>query len=250
MGSKCTPPLNVVANGSAGSAFPAPLDANDVPLNNQQPSFTQIACETLADACQAADPISAIDDLPAIADAIDTLSSAADTQLAAILEELDSVVGTQDAEQSFSDFAGAQPGATSLLGDFTSLPTPALAPIPMTYPDGRGAVTFGAPPQLGGPARAGGAEYQLLVPVLAASPTYTPNIKVLNMSGPNPPLVSAGQFERATINGALFWVVPVTINPAHKGQFQGVIYWQFTGTFAFGFSGTLQRQYPFEVVIE
>lgn len=250
MAGGCNPPLNFVANGPAGK-LPITAPDPDPPLLDNTPTFTQSACELLGtDLCSAMDPISSIDDLQALGDAIDALAGASDAQLTAILEELDSVVGTNEAEQAYSDFAGAQPGAESLAGGVSSITVPALAPIPMTYPDGRGAVTFGAPPQLGGVAHAGGPEYHLLLPVLAASATITPDIRVLNMSGPNPPLVSAGQFERVTINGKLFWVVPVTINPAHRGNFQGVIYWQVTASFAGGFSGTLQRQYPFEVVIE
>src|SRR5215471_7543801 len=95
MGSKCTPPLNFVPNGSSGSAFPPPLDESDVPLSNQQPSFTQVACETLAGECTQPDPISAIDELSAITDTVDALAGASDAQLAAILNELDSVVGQQ-----------------------------------------------------------------------------------------------------------------------------------------------------------
>lgn len=248
----CHPPLNFVANGSSGSAFPPPLDPSDVPLNTQQPTFSQVACETLVSECDQPDPISAIDELPAIADTIDALAAASDSQLAAILDELDSVVGTNDQEQAFSDFAGAQPGAEQLVGGVAGVDVPAAGQIPMVLPNGAATITFGGPPAQGGPAVAGSAQYTLHLRVLAVG-AGVHQVRALELTGPNPPFVGVetgtGPLAIETgPDGKQYWTALVLINPAAGGQFTAVLYYAADVTLT-GLTGTVQRTLPFEVVV-
>ena len=249
----CAPALNFVANGPAGSLPITPLDPNDVPTIPNSPTFSQTACGLLGDLCTAMDTISAVDDLAALADSIDALALASDSQLTLILEELDSVVGTSDAEQAYSDFAGAQPGATSLLGGVSGIPLPAVGAVPMTLPNGQATITFGGPPEQGGPAVAGSAAYTLHLPVLRAGPGVR-GVSAQALAGPNPPFVGVetgtGPMSVETLaDGTRWWVARVLINPASAGQFTATLYYAADATLA-GLSGVFQRALPFEVVVE
>ncbi len=129
------------------------------------------------------------------------------------------------------------------------LVTPALGTGPLTLPNGSATVTFGGSPTTGGVPTAGDPEYTLHLPVLAAGPGVR-DVKALNLGGPNPPFVSAGQgFAVEQVNGKPMWVALITINPAAKGQFTGVLYYSVNVTIT-GISGTVQRQMPIEVVVQ
>ena len=133
----CSPPLNFVQNGAAGSAFPPPLDPTPPQFGPPSPTFEESACSLLGqDLCGGMDPISAIDELSALVDSIDALTSAADANLDAILLELDQL-GQDQVSKAFDDFAGAQPGAEQLVAGVTGLALPALGTVPLTLPTAR-----------------------------------------------------------------------------------------------------------------
>lgn len=249
----CNPPLNFVDNGAPGSAFPPPLDPTPPTINNS-PTFTDTASSILDDLATDADGFdSAVSDASALVEAIDVLAAASDSQLALILEELDSVVGQQPINDALDAFDGAQPGATALLGDVSGIATPALGQVPMVLPNGAATITFGGPPEQGGPATAGAAPYTLHLRVLRAGPGGIPP-RALELTGPNPPFVGVetglGPMLRETeSDGSTWWVAPVLINPTQAGQYTAVLYYALDATIA-GISGTFQRTLPFEVVVE
>ena len=249
MAGSCNPPLNFVANGPPGQLPIAPLDPTPPSFGNS-PTFSDTACTLLgADLCSAMDPLSSIDELPDVLTAVDGLTAAADSNLDAILLELDTLLGQQPINDAFDAFSGAQPGATSLLGDVESTAVPALGQVPMVLPDGKATITFGGPPEQGGVAHAGGAQYTLHLPILPVTRGIH-GARPLNLTGPNPPFVSfTGMQVETQADGSQAWVALVAINPAAAGQFSGVLYYAVDVTIT-GISGTLQRTFPFEVVIE
>ena len=96
---------------------------------------------------------------------------------------------------------------------------------------------------------AGSAEYVLHLPVIAAGPGVH-SVAVTNLTGPNPPFVTAGQgFVQETVNGRPMWVALITINPAARGAFTAVLYYDASVTIT-GISGTLHRTLPFQVVVQ
>lgn len=245
----CNPPLNFVPNGAAGSAFPAPLDPTDLPSVDPNPGFGDLASSYLDALDPATDGSDQVEsDAAAAVDTLDTIGTALDATLDTILVLLDQAQ-PGPVDDALGTFAGAQPTSQGFVDGVNGVDVPAIGQVPMVLPNGQATITFGAPPELGGVPRAGAASYVLELPVSRASANFTPDIKVLNLVGPNPPFVTAGQFRRATINGTLMWVAPITINPAQAGTFTGTLYWSFTGTVA-GFTGTFQRQLPFQVVVE
>lgn len=219
----CNPPLNFVANGAAGSAFPPPLDPTPPQFGPPSPTFEESACAILGqDLCGGMDPISSIDDLSALVDSIDALTSAADANLDAILLELDQL-GQQQVSDAFDAFSGAQPGAMSLLGGITGVTLPALGEIPISSPTGQPVVTVGAPPSGGGVAPAGSAPYVLEHPIPF---NFDPARLVgpAQLTGPNPPFVKLNGFRQATpAAGGRGWVAEIEINPAHAGTFAGTL---------------------------
>ena len=249
MAQPCHPPVNFVANGGSGSAFPPPLDDAEPPLTSQEPPFTQIACTTLASECDHPDPISAIDELTAITDTIDVLAAAADSQLATILQELDTVVGTAEHEQAFTDFAGAQPGATSLLGDVASVPVPELGKLALVLPSGQSAITLGGTPEEGGPVKAGSAPYTLHLPIAHAGGAG-PAFYADGGQGSNPPFTGFGPMAvEQGPDGLLWYVFHVGINPVHAGTFTGAVEYHVTTTIA-GFTGTFHLTKLFQILVE
>jgi hypothetical protein len=219
----CTPALNFVQNGAAGSAFPPPMDPANVPVLENKPTFEETACSLLGqDLCSGMDPISSVDELSALVDTIDGLSTAADSQLDAILLELDQL-GHDQVQTAFDDFSGAQPGAESLLGDVTSVALPALGTVPIVAPDGSPVVTFGAPPTQGGNATSGAAPYVLRHPIpFAFDPARLVGPAVL--TGPNPPFVKLDGFHQDTpAQGVRGWVALIEINPARVGSFSATL---------------------------
>jgi hypothetical protein len=219
----CNPPLNFVANGAAGSAFPPPLDPTPPSFGPPSPTFEESACSLLGpDLCGGMDPISAIDELSGLVDSIDALTTAADSQLDAILLELDQL-GQDKVENAFNDFAGAQPGAMSLIGDVTGVTLPALGEIPISSPTGQAIVTPGAPPSGGGIAPAGAAPYVLHHPIPF---NFDPERLVgpAQLSGPNPPFVKLNGFTQDTpAAGGRGWAAEIEINPAHAGTYQATL---------------------------
>jgi hypothetical protein len=245
----CTPALNFVQNGAAGSAFPPPMDPANVPVLENKPTFEETACSLLGqDLCSGMDTISSIDELSALVDTIDTFSTAADSQLDAILLELDQL-GHDQVNNAFDAFSGAQPGAESLLGGVTQLALPALGQIPMVLPNGAATITFGGPPETGGVVHAGAPDYVLHVPLIGAL-GGTHNVDADGADGPNPPFTSFGPAVRETLaNGEQWWVYLVHVHPAHAGNFTAVLHYLANVTIT-GITGTLKLSKPIEVVIE
>jgi hypothetical protein len=249
MANTCNPPLQFVANGPAGSAFPPPLDPTP-PSFTPSPTFSAQACDLLgSELCSAMDPLESIDLLPDVLTAVDGLTAAADANLDAILLELDTVLGQQPINDAFDSFSGAQPGATSLLGDVENTAVPAIGQVPMVLPDGQATITFGGSPATGGVPTAGSAQYVLHLPLLGVNPGIH-SLTVNNFSGPNPPFGGVQPTPaQEVVNGKLMYVALVTVNPAVAGTFTGTVYYLVNVTIS-GITGTLQRQLPFQVVVE
>ncbi len=249
MSSKCTPPLQFVQNGPAGSAFPPPLDPNDVPHVDTQPTFEQTACTVLgAGLCSAMDPISAIDELPALADAVDVLTTAQDANLDAILLELDQL-GEKQVNDAFDAFSAAQPAAEGMVMDVQKLQLPALGSVPLVNPSGQVQVNLGAAPSQGGAAAAGGAPYVLHVP-LAWRPGSASNVTFVSLTGPDPPIAGfAGLAEEPDAQGTVRYTALIHISPAHAGAFNGVVHVKATVTVA-GVTMTVTNNVPFTVIVE
>jgi hypothetical protein len=219
----CNPPLNFVSNGAAGSAFPPPLDPTPPQFGPPSPTFEESACSLLGpDLCGGMDPISAIDELDGLTNAIDTLTTAADANLDAILLELDQL-GQDKVSQAFDDFAGAQPGAMSLVGDVTKVALPALGQVPIVGPGGADVVTFGNTPAAGGTAPAGAAPYVLHHPIpFAFDPARL--VGPAQLTGPDPPFVKLEGFHQDNpAAGTLGWAALVEINPAHAGSYSATL---------------------------
>jgi hypothetical protein len=246
--SPCNPPLKFVANGPAGSAFPAPLDPSDVPTVDTNPGFTDLASSYLDALDPSADGSEQIaNDAAAAVDTLETVGTAMDVTLDSILVLLDQAQ-PQKVDDALGTFAGAQPGAQGFVDDVNGLTVPAIGQVPMTLPNGGAAITFGAPPETGGVAQPGAAEYVLHLPVVSAAGSLR-NVQAYNLIGPNPPFVTVAQdlvFEM--VNGAPMWVALVTINPAAAGQFTATLYYQGDITIT-GISGRFQRQLLFQVVV-
>lgn len=245
----CTPPLNFVSNGAAGSAFPPPLDPTPPQFGPPSPTFEESTCSLLgADLCAGMDPISAIDELDGLVNAIDALTTAADSQLDAILLELDQL-GQQQVSDAFDAFAGAQPGAMSLLGDVTNIALPTLGEIPITSPTGQAVVTPGAPPTAGGIATAGSAPYVLHHPIpFAFDPARL--VGGPQLTGPNPPFVRVAGFNLDDpAKGVGGWAALIEINPAHAGNFAGTLSYSLAITFT-GISTIIKYSLGVTVVVQ
>lgn len=245
----CNPPLQFVSNGAAGSAFPPPLDPTPPQFGPPSPTFEESTCSLLgADLCAGMDPISAIDELDGLVNAIDALTTAADSQLDAILLELDQL-GQDKVDQAFDDFSGAQPGAESLLGGVESIAVPQLTSLSMLQPDGGATVVLGGPPEQGGVAHAGGAPYTYHLRLLAVGGGIH-NVAANGGSGANPPFAGFGPVvEETGTDGKQYWVYHVQINPQQKGTYTAQAQYLVNLTIT-GVSGTIQRTTTFQVVIE
>jgi hypothetical protein len=245
----CNPPLNFVSNGAPGSAFPPPLDPTPPSFGPPSPTFEESACSLLGpDLCGGMDPISAIDELSALVDSIDALTTAADANLDAILLELDQL-GQDQVSKAFDDFTGAQPGATSLLAGVEGIAAPQLGTLALVQPDGSAPVIFGGPPEQGGAAHAGAAPYIYHLK-LALVNQGVQNIDADGGDGPDPPFAGFGPVVIETgADGKEYWVYHVTINPKTPGTFigQAKSLWHVTIT---GITGTIQRTNNFQVVIQ
>lgn len=177
------------------------------------------------------DPIDSIDALDGLVTAIDGLTTAADSQLDAILLELDQL-GQDKVNQAFDDFAGAQPGAMSLIGDVTGVALPALGEIPISSPTGQAIVTPGAPPSGGGIAPAGAAPYVLHHPIPF---NFDPARLVgpAQLTGPNPPFVKLNGFTQDTpAAGGRGWSADIEINPARAGSYPATLAYSLAVTLA------------------
>lgn len=197
------------------------------------------------------DPLSALDELPTLADVVDGFTAAGDANLDAILLELDQL-GHEQVSQAFDDFAGAQPGATSLVGGVEGVAVPSLGVVPMVLPNGQATITFGGAPGAGGVPTAGSPQYTLHLQVLGVNPGVH-QVRALSLVGPDPPFlgVQTGLGPLAVETGAdgkQYWVALVGINPAVAGQFTATLYYAADVTLT-GSSGTVQRTLPFEVVV-
>jgi hypothetical protein len=245
----CNPPLNFVANGAAGSAFPPPLDPTPPQFGPPSPTFEESACSLLGpDLCGGMDPISAIDELDGLTNAIDALTTAADANLDAILLELDQL-GHDQVNQAFDDFAGAQPGAQSLLGGVEGIAAPQLGTLSLLQPSGGATVVLGGPPSQGGVAKSGGAPYTYHLQLATVRPGII-NIDADGGHGPNPPFASFGPVvQEADTTGKLWWVYLVQINPQQPGTYTAQAQYLFHGTIG-GVTGTLTLTKVFQVVIQ
>lgn len=219
----CNPPLQFVSNGAPGSAFPPPLDPTPPQFGPPSPTFEESACSLLGpDLCSGMDPISAIDELSGLVDAIDGLTTAADANLDAILLELDEL-GQDQVSKAFDDFSGAQPGAMSLLGDVTGVALPMLGQVPIVGPGGVDVVTFGNAPAQGGTAAAGAAPYVLHHPIpFAFDPARLSG--QAHLAGPDPPFVKLEGFHQDNpAAGLTGWAALVQINPAAAGSYSATL---------------------------
>lgn len=194
------------------------------------------------------DPISAIDDLDGLVTTIDGLTTAADSQLDAILLELDQL-GHDQVNQAFNDFAGAQPGAEQLLGGGDALLVPVVGSVALLQPNGEASVVLGGPPEAGGVAHAGAAAYTRH---LALSPVAgnVQNVAADGGDGPDPPFAQWGPVvQELGPDGRTWWVYHVGINPAHAGTFTGTARYQVHATIA-GITGTFHLTRVFQVVVQ
>lgn len=249
MAEPCHPALSFVENGAPGSAFPAPLDENDAPHINQQPTLEQTACGLLGpELCAADDPLSAIDEAAALLDTIDTLTTAADAQLDTILLELDQL-GHDQVGQAIDDFGAAQPKAESLLSTGDALAVPAMTPVPLITPQGVVAIAPGNPPEQGGIAHAGAPAYTLHQQLGTGwDPSSTPDF--LSLEGGNPPFVTVLGFDFET--NALGQRRPfarIEINPTSAGTFNGAVNYRVQATIA-GLTFHVTVRQPVTVVIQ
>jgi len=246
----CNPPLNFVPNGAPGSALPPPLDPNDVPNFIPSPTFSQTACTLLgADLCAAMDPISAIDELPALADEVDALALAADENLDGILLALDSLDGNAAVQTASDTFGSDQGGIDNLVAQVDPSALPALADIPLIDPSGQAQTILGGSPITGGAPNAGDPAYVLHVPLsrsaaLAGAPTID------GLDGANPPFVGVQGVQRGGDgeNRAL-WYAYVEIDPASSGEFTATLQWHGTVSIT-GITGQMQVAQPFSVAVQ
>lgn len=245
----CTPALNFAANGNAGSAFPAPLDPSDVPHIEQEPTFEHTACSLLgADLCSSMDEISSIDELGALVDSIDTLSTAADAALDTVLLELDQL-GQDQVGHTFDAFSAAQPGAENLLGGVATIAAPAMVPVPLVTPDNVVQISPGAPPEYGGIATAGGPGY-VLHQVAAHGWVGQPAPEFVGFEGPNPPFAGfAGFAVEPTPDGLHRSYLLLNINPTQAGTFTAQVGYRVAFTIA-GNTGTLRVVQPVTVIVQ
>lgn len=249
----CNPPLNFVANGAPGSAFPAPLDPTDTPTIDTNPGFGDLASsylDALDPATDGSDQIAS--DAAAAADALDTVGTAMDATLDSILVLLDQAQ-PGPVDSALDTFAGAQPGAQGFVDGVNGVDVPAIGSIPLTLPNGGATLTFGGSPATGGVPTAGSQPYTLHLRVLPAG-AGVHQVRALNLVGPNPPFVGVEtglgpMVVETAADGRQYWVALVDINPAQAGQFTATLYYAADVTIT-GISGTVQRTLPFEVVVQ
>jgi len=157
----CAPPLNLVPNGTAGSAFPPPLDESIIPIASTNPGYGDLVASLLDDAADPADGFDqAVADTSAAIDAWDAALAAQDADLDAILTLL-AAADPSPADSSLADYsnsfdagnalvAGAQGLSVPDIGQLNTLWVSAGTTVP-TPPSGTGVqvpgqITVGDPP--------------------------------------------------------------------------------------------------------
>lgn len=214
------------------------------------PTFTEILNETLSGAD------TALADIDAKLAEITQIQAALEAELPGMISDVDEIdaatAGIDEIQWGspepdlgpVTDYLTAQRDAiTSTIASGGDIPALAL-----TLPNGGSAITFGGPPEQGGAVVAGSAPYTLHLPIVGVNAGIH-GVSVNNLSGPNPPFVSAQQGSaQETVKGAPMYVALVTINPTQAGSFTGTVYFLVDITIA-GATGTVQRQLTFQVVV-
>lgn len=214
----CAPPLKIVANGPAGAPLVALLDPSDLPLNEPNPGFGDLATSLLGDAGSDTDGFDAVaQDAAAGIDLIDAAAAAMDAVLDAILLALaaadDSTVDpgmsllTQDKADGAQKLAGISPDLLPSLGALPFTPPPNL---PLTTQAGGGTQTV---------LHVGDQQQNVVFRITDFQFWLQKEYSDPVLHGPNPPFVAMAGWARGDDPAHPFVDVVVTINPAAAGVF-------------------------------
>lgn len=122
----CAPPLNLVANGPAGSAFPTPPGDSDLPPVDTDPGFGDALAAILDDVGSDADGFDqVVSDTVGLIDGLDAVLAAQDADLDTILTLL-SETDTSPTSTALGDYANSFGVGNELLASAQGLAVPDL----------------------------------------------------------------------------------------------------------------------------
>lgn len=128
----CAPPLNLVPNGTTGSAFPPPLDPSDIPSSDSNPGFGDLVNQALAGVADPSDGFDqVVTDTVGLIDELDSVLAAGDTDLDAVLSLL-AAADTSNSDAALTDYTNSFADGQSIVSSAQALSVPDLLTLPIS----------------------------------------------------------------------------------------------------------------------